>query len=173
MTGGTSFCASAETSAQPGNRPSPGETGMTLIEMLIVLAIIAVAAGAVTFGIGAASRTPNVETEARRLAGRIQAASDDAMLGDRIVALTIRDDGYAFSTLEGAAWKERTDDALAFHRVPGGMAIELDTAPPIVLNGSTMGKPVTAIVTSGDQRWRIVYDGLIAVALPDNAAPAT
>lgn len=153
--------------------PRAGEAGMTLIEMLIVLAIIAVAAGAVTLGIGAASRTPNVETEARRLAGRIQAASDDAMLGDRIIALTIRDDGYAFSMMEAdGSWRERTDDALAFHQVPGGMAIELDTAPPIVLNGSGMGKPVTATVESGDQRWRIVYDGLIAVALPAEQVPA-
>ena len=65
------------------------DAGLTLVEMLVVLAIIGVAAGAVTLGIGAATRAPSVESEARRFAGRLQAAADDAMLGDRMIALTV------------------------------------------------------------------------------------
>ena len=55
------------------------ERGFSIIEILIVLAIIGVAAGAVSLGIGSATRAPNVEAEARRLAVRLQAAADDAM----------------------------------------------------------------------------------------------
>ena len=51
--------------------------GFTLHEMMIVLVVIAVMAGAVTLGIGSVTRAPSVETEARRLATRLQAAADD------------------------------------------------------------------------------------------------
>ena len=69
------------------------QRGFTLVEMLIVLAIFAVAAGAVALSVGSVTRAPSVEAEARRLATRLQAAADDAMIGDRTIAFTIQKDG--------------------------------------------------------------------------------
>ncbi|MBB5710715.1 general secretion pathway protein H [Sphingomonas xinjiangensis] len=140
---------------------------MTLIEMLIVLVIIGVAAGAVTLGIGAATRAPTVETEARRLAMRLQAAADDAMLGDRIIAFTAEKHGYGFATM-GADGRmiARTDDALAFHRLPSGIVVTLNVRPPVMLGVDGAGRPLTAVIERGDQRWRVSYDGLTASAVP-------
>ncbi len=45
-------------------------SGMTLVEILVVLAIVGVMAGVVTLGVGAADRGMGVETEANRLADR-------------------------------------------------------------------------------------------------------
>ncbi|WP_213982717.1 prepilin-type N-terminal cleavage/methylation domain-containing protein [Sphingomonas sp. dw_22] len=144
----------------------PSEDGLTLIEMLIVLAIIGVAAGATTLGIGAVTRAPSVETEARRLATRLQAAADDAMLGDRTVAFTVEKHGYGFATI-GADGKTvaRTDDAFGFHRLPGGMTMTLHAQPPVVLGVDGSGKPMSATIASGSQRWLVAYDGMTATAV--------
>lgn len=147
------------------------QAGMTLIEMLIVLAIIGVAAGAVTLGIGAATRKPSVEAEARRLATRLQAAADDAMLGDRLVAFTAQPHGYGFATVApGGKLAARTDDAFAPHTLPAGITLTLDTRPPVVLGVDGSGKPMAATIDNGSQRWLVRYDGLTATAAP---APAS
>lgn len=148
------------------------QAGMTLIEMLIVLAIIGVAAGAVTLGIGAATRKPSVESEARRLASRLQAAADDAMLGDKLIAFTAEPHGYGFATI-GANGKlaPRTDDAFAPHTLPAGITLTLDVRPPLVLGVDGSGKPIAATVENGSQRWLVRYDGMTATALPAPTAP--
>ncbi|TKD53117.1 type II secretion system protein GspH [Sphingomonas baiyangensis] len=142
---------------------------MTLIEMLIVLAIIAVAAGAVTLGIGAATRAPSVESEARRLAERLQAAADDAMLGDAMLAFTAQEGGYGFARFDGRTWLPFEGEALAPHSLPGGMTMTLSARPPFVLGPDGSGKPMTAVIEGGDQRWSVVYDGLTATARPAGA----
>jgi len=143
------------------------QAGMTLIEMLIVLVIIGVAAGAVTLGIGAATRKPSVESEARRLASRLQAAADDAMLGDRLIAFTAQAHGYGFATVgTNGKLAPRTDDAFAPHTLPGGITLTLDIRPPVVLGVDGSGKPMAATIENGSQRWLVRYDGLTATAAP-------
>jgi general secretion pathway protein H len=126
------------------------EAGLTLIEMLIVLAIIGVAAGATTLGIGAATRAPSVETEARRLATRLQAAGDDAMLGDRTIAFTVEKHGYGFRDdrrrrQDRGAHRRRA----RLHRLPGGITMTLNVQPPVVLGVDGSGKPMSATIESG------------------------
>jgi general secretion pathway protein H len=146
--------------------PRPSEMGMTLIEMLIVLAIIAVAAGAVTLAIGAATRAPSAESEARRLATRLQSAADDAMLGDSMVAFTAQPSGYGFARHANGAWQAFESEALAAHTLPGGMVMRLSARPPIVLGPDGAGKPLVATIESGGQRWLVLYDGLTASVSP-------
>ncbi|UUX99334.1 prepilin-type N-terminal cleavage/methylation domain-containing protein [Sphingomonas sp. J315] len=122
---------------------------MTLIEMLIVLVIIGVAAGGVALGVGAATRAPSVETEARRLALRLQAAADDAMIGDRIIAFTVEKDGYGFAAVGRDGSMAPLSDGLAFHRLPGGIAVELDVPP-----GDDGRRRRGQTAQRNDQQWR-------------------
>ncbi|MCG7347830.1 prepilin-type N-terminal cleavage/methylation domain-containing protein [Sphingomonas sp. ACRSK] len=163
--------------AQEGKRRA-GEAGMTLVEMLVVLAILGVAAGAVTLGIGAATRAPTVETEARRLATQLQAAADDAMLGDRAIAFTAGEHGYGFATLNAkGGWTPRAGAGMAFHPLPGGMVMALSARPPVLLGVDGTGQPLTAEISAGGDRWIVTYDGMTAEAVhapadPEKAAAA-
>ncbi|MEN3749799.1 GspH/FimT family pseudopilin [Sphingomonas sp. HF-S3] len=146
-----------------GRAIRPGETGLTLIEMMIVLVIIGISTGAVVLGIGSATRAPTVESEARRLATRLQSASDDAMLGDRMMAFTVADDGYGFATIGGDGQTVvRTDKALAFHQLPAGMVMTVNVKPPVILGADGAGEPMTASIQSGRQNWVVTYDGMTA-----------
>jgi general secretion pathway protein H len=135
---------------------------MTLVEMLIVLAIIGVAAGGVALGIGAATRAPSVESEARRFAGRLEAAGDDAMLGDRMVALTVDASGYGFTKVASDGLIPKGTPKLDYHALPAGVAMTLDQTPPLVLGVDGLSKPLTATLATGDQSWTVRYDGLRA-----------
>ena len=152
-------------------RQRSGSAGFTLVEMLVVLAIIAVSAGAVSIGIGSITRAPSVETEARRLATRLQAAADDAMLGDQLVAFTVQKHGYGFATVgANGQMVARTDDAFGFHTLPGGITMTLSVRPPVLLGSDGAGRPMSAVIESGSQRWLVRYDGLNASAAPAPAA---
>ncbi|MHA6722505.1 prepilin-type N-terminal cleavage/methylation domain-containing protein [Sphingomonas sp. RS2018] len=135
---------------------------MTLVEMLVVLAVIGVSAGAVTLGIGAATRAPSVESEARRFANQVEAAADDAMLGDRMVALTVDDSGYGFVKVASDGSVPQGTPKLAWHTLPGGVAMTLDQRPPLVLGIDGVSKPLVATLVAGAQTWVVRYDGLTA-----------
>jgi general secretion pathway protein H len=132
--------------------------------MLVVLAIIGVAAGAVSLGIGAATRAPSVESEARRFATQLQAAADDAMLGDRMVALTASASGYAFAKVASDGGIPSGSPQFSPHTLPGGITMTLSARPPFVLGLDGAAKPLTATLESGGQRWVVRYDGLTAIA---------
>lgn len=144
---------------------------MTLVEMLAVLAIIAVAAGATVLGIGAATRAPSVEAEARRLSTRLQSVADEAMVTDRQLAFTWDDKGYAFQSWDGQGWRTGTDEAHGRHRLPAGIAMDMGRRrPPLMLGVDGSGIPASIGLRTGADRWLVVYDGLAASPIPAPAA---
>ncbi|MES2338858.1 MAG: prepilin-type N-terminal cleavage/methylation domain-containing protein [Pseudomonadota bacterium] len=136
------------------------DSGMTLVEMLIVLAIVGILSGGVALSIGSATRAPSVESEARRFATRLEAAGDDAMMGDRMVALTVDDSGYGFAKVASDGLIPKGSPKLDYHSLPAGVAMTLDQRPPLVLGVDGMSKPLTATLANGDQMWVVRYDGL-------------
>ncbi len=144
---------------------------MTLVEMMVVLAIIGVAAGATVLGIGAATRAPSAESEARRLSSRLQSVADEAMVTDRPLAFTWDAKGYAFLSWDGKDWQEGEDEAHARHRLPAGMKIDMGRrAPPLLLGVDGNGVPAAISLVTGPDRWLVVYDGLAATPIPAPAA---
>nr|WP_326525694.1 prepilin-type N-terminal cleavage/methylation domain-containing protein [Sphingomonas sp.] len=140
---------------------------MTLVEMLVVLAIIGIASGGVALAIGSATRAPSVESEARRFATRLEAAGDDAMLGDRMVALTVDASGYGFAKVSSDGLIPKGAPRLDWHTLPAGVEMTLDQTPPFVLGMDGAAKPLVATLASGDQHWMVRYDGLSSVVVQD------
>lgn len=146
------------------------QSGMTLVEMLVVLAIVAVAAGAVALGIGAGSRESGIETEAVRLADRLQLAADQSMTDDRRMALVWDRASYGFAGLDSSGRPVGSGpDLLDRHRLPGGMTLAVEPRQPVIpIDPGDRDGRLTARLAEGGRAVTIDYDGIRAV-LPDAA----
>lgn len=147
-------------------------SGMTLVEILVVLAIVGVMAGVVTLGVGLGDRGLGVESEANRLADRLRLASDEVLTTRRPLELAFDAEGYGFVRGDGQA--DRVVDALAErHRLPEGIRMTgLGVSSPVTIDPDG-AQPVAAFdLAKGEGRWRVEFDGLNAVARPLADAPA-
>ncbi|MEQ7155606.1 prepilin-type N-terminal cleavage/methylation domain-containing protein [Brevundimonas aurifodinae] len=146
--------------------------GMTLVEILVVLAIVGVMAGVVTLGVGLSDRGMGVESEANRLADRLRLAADDVLVTRRPLALAFDGEGYGFVRPEGQP--TGVVEALAERHAlpPDVILVGLETVSPLMIDPDG-GQPIAVFgLAKGDRRWRVEFDGLNAVARPvaDEAA---
>ena len=131
-------------------RAVPCNRGLTLIEMLVVLAIIGVVSGAAMLSLSP-TRGAGVEVESRRLAGAIQSAADATLVSDHSVALRVDASGYQ---IDGQG--ER-------HLLPDGIVL---AGTPLAAASIPLGE-TTAIdltIVRGDHVWAVSFDGLRATA---------
>lgn len=146
-----------------------GEAGFTLIEILVTLAITAVLAGAVAMSLGD-GRTREADQAVRRLAARLQYALDDALIGDRHVAL-IGDPktGYRFIAQNplDRNWTDAGADLANDGTDWPKLRIEgLGAATVIRFRPGGESDPFDLILASDERVWRITGDGL-SVTLAD------
>ncbi|MBU1324607.1 MAG: GspH/FimT family pseudopilin [Alphaproteobacteria bacterium] len=81
--------------------------GFTLVELLVTIAVVGLAATAVV--LVAPDPRPGVDQEAERLGARLVAAREEALLTGRATTVEFRADGYGFARLDGATWAPLTD----------------------------------------------------------------
>jgi general secretion pathway protein H len=110
------------------------QSGFTLIEMLVVLTIIGIAAGAIL--LTAPDSRRSLQDEAERFAAGLVRARDDAIFTNRVIDVRITPQGYAF----GATSR--------------GLRRPLEQRP----FGSIAWSEDTTAVLAGDQRSRIAFD---------------
>lgn len=139
--------------ARPAAPPhaATGDAGLTLLEMLIVLAVIAIATGATVLSLSPRRGNPT-EVEARRLATTIQVAVDRSIATGANAALVV--DAHGYAAAGGPRHPLPTDIVLS--GAPGpALALTLDGAVPFDL-----------VVARGGDAWRVAFDGVRAVAVP-------
>ena len=138
---------------------------MTLVEMLVVLAIIAIIAGTVSLSLGS-GRGLGGQVEARRLAARLQLAADQTMITDDAIALTVRPGGYAFVAWDRTRgkWIPETDPALGErHDLPPGLVLRSDNSRnPLPLGAEASGQAFVLTLSDNDRNWDVEFDGMTA-----------
>ena len=124
------------------------DDGLTLVEMLAVLAIIGIAAWAAALSIAPVGRA-SIKAEAAGLARGITRAADASLAGEPAELLVDRH-GYAISDMH--------------HVLPPGVA--LDRAAAFTIDGAE-SPGFDLRMTQGDERWRVRFDGVRATAARD------
>ncbi|WP_420469560.1 GspH/FimT family pseudopilin [Brevundimonas sp. FT23042] len=132
--------------------------GFTLVELLMVVAIIGLAAGAVVLTLP--SPTPAVATEAERFAARLVRAREEAILTNRAVAVEAGSDGYAFSTFDGRQWTPLDDGP--FRAGSWGEGVTVSTAAGdlrMVFDPTGVADPADLTLAREGRRRTISVDG--------------
>lgn len=139
-----------------------GQAGLTLVETLVTVAIVAVMAGLVTLGVARVSAAGGAADEAARLAAVLDAGADAALASGRDRVLVWRSDSYA---LEGAE----------VHRLPSSVVLERadGSEAPVLLSGSGAAPAATLVLRDRQGAREIRFDGLRArvAAAGAGAAP--
>lgn len=131
-----------------------GERGFTLVELMVVIVILGVVAGAAVLAIPDAGG--GLRTEAERFAARARAAQETAMIESRATAVRIAPDGYALARSEGGVWRETARFTWDECTSP-----ELGRAGSnrAVFDATGIADPLELVLRRGSERALIVIDG--------------
>lgn len=138
--------------------------GFTLVEMLAVVAIAAMAAGAVILTLP--DTRPSAGLEAERLAARLVRAREEAVLTNRPVAVEIDAGGYAFSRFDGVEWEPLDEGPFRDGAWSRGTA--LAGAPArVVFDPTGAAEPARARLTRDGRDSAVSVDGAGEVRVDD------
>ncbi len=123
-----------------GNRLSPPAApqrtaGFTIIELMIVVTLIALATAAVAFALP--DPRGRLDDDATRFAARARAAHDMAIIEGRSVSVWVAGSGYGFDRHDAGGWQPIAEKPL---------------------RASTWQQGVRATVLSQDGRERVIFD---------------
>jgi general secretion pathway protein H len=102
-------------------RHDPGQAGFTLVELMVVLAVLALAATVVIMTMPGSNARVSDETD--RLAVRIAALRDLAIVEGRPMALVISPSGYGFERRAAAGWEVLPGRGFARRDWPRGVRL--------------------------------------------------
>ena len=134
------------------------EAGFTLVELMVTLVILGLASTAVVMAIPDGSSVLREESE--RLAARLGAARDAAIVGGRDMAVRVDSAGYGFEQRRGGTWLPAGGAAFAPRRWPEGMAFipGPNTPSRIVFDVTGLATPAVVQLQRDGQAWRVTVE---------------
>lgn len=139
--------------------------GFTLVEMLVVIFLLGLASAAVVLMLPGGDST--VRNDAERLAARLAAARDEAVMQARPVAVWTRASGYGFEQRFEGQWRAHPDAAFKARNFDNGTFIAGTAQNRIVFDATGLpSSPAEIDLMNGEGRSRISVSasGEVAVA---------
>lgn len=137
--------------------------GFTLVELLIVVAIIGMAAAAVVLNLP--DPRPSVGTETERFAARLVRAREEAVLSNRTIAAEVTTTGYGFQTFDGA-WVPLNDAPFKSEVWAEDMTVTLaDKAARTVFDPTGVADPLRVTLRRRGVSRTVVVDAAGEVSL--------
>ena len=149
-----------------------GDNGVTLIEMLVVLSVISIAAGVLILRFSATPGT-DPRAEADRLAAVLTEAAEAALYSGNPGALIWSDDSYRVAVFtQGAGWQAAS--GAPQRDLAGGVTLRRDDGRdgPLMIAPGGIALPASFLVTSSGPTWQVYFNGLSAeVRAPGAVGP--
>jgi general secretion pathway protein H len=117
------------------------ESGFTLVELMVVITIIALASAVVVFAIP--DPRGRVVDEAERFAARTLAARDDAIVQSRDVRVSITAGGYSVERRRRGQWQAITDKPFKATQWAPGTGVEIGASGREAITFDATGAPAS------------------------------
>ena len=143
----------------PSPSPMGRINGFTLVELMVVLVIVGLTAAAVVLAIP--DPGGGVRGEALRLAARVDAARERAMMDNRPVALVLNDRGYSFEWRLEGEWRAVAQKPFVAQDWSEGTRASIDGGESrIVFDSTGFAEPARLRLVRGKEEAQVaVTDG--------------
>ena len=142
--------------------------GFTLLELLVVMVIVGITLGMVSFNAMPSERQA-LQNDAQRIALLLQLARDEAIVRNRPIAFEAQADRYRFLLREENSWHALQQDDLLREREFKRAPVMFSISPPsaaqaaplrIIFGHEPVDKPFLLTLATGDSRVVIHADGI-------------
>ncbi|WP_065204544.1 type II secretion system minor pseudopilin GspH [Shewanella woodyi] len=106
------------------------QKGFTLMEVLLVILLMGLAASAVTMSMSGADKKRELEKTAQQFMAATEMVLDETVLSGHFIGIVIEDDSYKYVVYDEAKWKPLTQD-----RILGEREMEPGVRIDLVLDG--------------------------------------
>lgn len=156
------------TGRHPGRPVRDRQAGVTLIEVMVVLVVVGIAASAAVMGLNGADRSARAQAEAVRLSRQLSLAVDEALVSGLALRLVWDAGGYSFQQWQatGDEWGPAPVPALAArHDIRPPLRMGLADGDAAVLISASGSGPFRQILFAGTGApWAVGFDGFTALA---------
>ena len=132
-------------------------SGFTLVELMMVVAIIGLAAGAVVLTLP--DPRPSADKAAETLAARLNRAREEAILSNRPIAVTADETGYHFTAFDGREWQALSDGPFRPQPMEGVAITWPEPEGRLVFDPTGAADPASLTVTASGRHRTVSVDG--------------